>query len=56
LAERVKNHFNTEVEYIKGSGGIFDVYWRDQLIFSKHQAYRFPEEAEILEKIKAMVG
>lgn len=33
---------------IKGSGGIFDVSVDGKIVFSKHQAGRFPEESEVL--------
>jgi selenoprotein W-related protein len=36
---------------IAGRGGIFDVEVDGKLIFSKHEVGRFPEDAEILEKL-----
>jgi selT/selW/selH-like putative selenoprotein len=39
-------------ELIRGDGGIFDVHCDDALIFSKHEAGRFPEEDEILGRLK----
>jgi selT/selW/selH-like putative selenoprotein len=36
----------------KGSGGVFDVFVDDRLIFSKHERGRFPDAAEIVEAIK----
>ncbi len=41
-----------EAELIKGDAGIFDVHQDDKLIFSKHEAGRFPEEDEILAQLK----
>jgi selenoprotein W-related protein len=38
---------------VKGSGGVFEVVLDGQLIFSKKQVGRFPDVAEILEKIPA---
>ncbi len=38
---------------IEGSGGIFDVKLNDEMIFSKHEADRFPEHQEILDLIAA---
>ena len=35
-----------------GSGGIFDVFLNGQLVFSKHQAGRFPTEDEVLDGIE----
>jgi len=40
-----------EVEFIKGSNGIFDVYADGKLLFSKHSAGRFPETEEIFAAI-----
>ena len=37
-----------EPELIRGDSGIFDIERDDELLFSKHQAGRFPEESEIL--------
>ena len=37
---------------IEGSGGGFDVEVDGDVVFSKAEAGRFPEEGEILEKIK----
>ncbi len=37
----------------KGSGGVFDVTVDGRLVFSKHQAGRFPEVEEVLAKMRA---
>ncbi len=37
--------------FIKGQGGVFDVHLDDRLIFSKHAEGRFPEHAEVLDKL-----
>ena len=36
---------------IKGGGGIFDVKLDGQLIYSKHDTGRFPENDEVLSQI-----
>jgi selenoprotein W-related protein len=36
---------------IAGRGGIFDVEVDGEMIFSKHEQGRFPEDNEILEKL-----
>ena len=38
-------------ELIKGSGGIFDVIADGEMIFSKHDVGRFPEDDEVLTKL-----
>lgn len=48
----LQNRFaNAEIELVRGSGGVFDVTVDDEVIFSKHQSGRFPEEAEILDAL-----
>ncbi len=42
-----------EVELIEGSGGAFEVRRDGELIFSKFQIGRFPEDAEIFEALQA---
>ncbi len=41
-----------KAELIEGSGGVFEVMADQKLVFSKKSAGRFPEEQEVLEKIR----
>lgn len=41
-----------EAELIRGDGGIFDVVRDGEMIFSKHEAGRFPEEDEVIERLR----
>ena len=43
-----------ESELVRGSGGIFIVSVDNRQLFSKKESGRFPTEAEIIEKIKAL--
>jgi len=52
LAARIKEEFGIEVELIKGSNGVFDVVADDNLIFSKHEVGRFPDEEEVINLLK----
>jgi predicted Rdx family selenoprotein len=55
LAAEIKKAFgpgNTEVELVKGSGGIFDVYDGDTRVFSKHETHRFPEAGELVDLLR----
>ena len=52
LAARIKEETGAEAELIRGGSGIFDVHQDDKLIFSKHEAGRFPEEDEILSQLE----
>jgi selT/selW/selH-like putative selenoprotein len=37
---------------VKGSDGIFDVVADGRLVFSKHDAGRFPDEGEVIEALR----
>jgi len=53
LAKDLETEFPTvKVEFIEGSGGIFDVSMNEELIFSKTRAGRFPQSAEIISRLK----
>ncbi len=41
-----------EPRLIKGDNGIFDVKLDGKMIFSKHEAGRFPESEEVLAKLR----
>jgi len=43
------------LELIPGTGGAYEVSLDDRLIFSKKQTGRYPETAELGDKIKAKV-
>ncbi|MCK4537662.1 MAG: Rdx family protein [Candidatus Krumholzibacteria bacterium] len=38
---------NIDVELIGGRGGVFDVHVDEELIYSKHETGRFPDDDEI---------
>lgn len=48
----IKQRLGVEPELIAGGGGIFDVKSNGKLLFSKHEAGRFPEDAEVLELLE----
>jgi len=52
LAATIKSVLGVESELIRGGGGIFDVAVDGEMIFSKHEAGRFPESDEILSQIQ----
>jgi len=53
LADVIKNEIpDAKIEFIRGSGGVFDVKKDDNLIFSKHESGRYPEEEEIIRMLK----
>ncbi|NTV15043.1 MAG: hypothetical protein HGA96_14120 [Desulfobulbaceae bacterium] len=48
MGEEIQKDFAVEVELRQGTGGVFMVMADERLIFSKKQAGRFPDAAEIL--------
>jgi selT/selW/selH-like putative selenoprotein len=49
LADEIKKNIdNVKIEFIKGSGGVFEVEKDGQLIFSKRKEGRFPIPSEIV--------
>jgi len=52
LAAKIKHETGVEPELIAGGGGIFDVEADGELVFSKHQVGRFPEDEEVLAKLR----
>ncbi len=55
MADAIKDTYQVEPKLVAGSGGIFDVEADGQMIFSKHQTGRFPEENEVLDLLKPVV-
>ena len=47
LRESIERQFGTKAELIKGMGGVFEVSVNDNLLFSKKELGRFPDENEI---------
>ena len=43
-----------EPELVKGDRGVFDVTVDGTLVFSKHKAGRFPEEAALVASIRGL--
>jgi len=52
LAAALKDSFDSEAQLIEGSRGIFDVRLEGELIFSKDEIGRFPEDSEIIASVK----
>ena len=49
MADEIKKNINdVTVEFIKGSGGVFEVVKDGDLIFSKRSEGRFPKPSEII--------
>jgi selenoprotein W-related protein len=52
LAAAIQEEFGVDSQLSKGDSGVFDVVVDGRLVFSKHEADRFPEDAEILEALR----
>ena len=48
----IKREFGIDAALEKGSGGVFDVVVDGRLVYSKHQTGRFPEESEVVERMR----
>lgn len=56
MAASIKQTFAIDAELIEGSHGIFDVKLDGELIYSKDQTGRFPENEEITDLIQERQG
>ena len=54
LAAELKEKFGVEANLVSSDGGVFEVKVDENLVFSKKQSGRFPEENEVLDKINAL--
>jgi selT/selW/selH-like putative selenoprotein len=52
LAEALKEALGIEATLIESGGGVFEVRAGDALVFSKKQEKRFPDPAEIIQKLR----
>ena len=52
LAEKIKNELGITAQLIPGSKGVYDIVVDENLIYSKHQTKRFPDNDKIIKLIK----
>lgn len=55
MAAALSDAFSVNAELIKGEKGVFDVVVDGDLVYSKHETGRFPENDEIITALKARV-
>ncbi len=48
MAAEIKEALNIDVDFIKGSGGVFEVKVDDNQVFSKAKVGRFPNFDEVV--------
>lgn len=51
MAAEIKKRKGIDVQLVKGSNGIFDVFKDDALVFSKYQQNRFPEIDDLVDEL-----
>lgn len=49
----MKEEFKLDARLIRGDNGVFDVVVDGERIYSKHETGRFPENAEIVQALRA---
>ncbi|MBW3564775.1 MAG: Rdx family protein [Acidobacteria bacterium] len=54
LAAAIKQELGVEAKLVRGKDGIFDVSVNDELIFSKHETGRFPDESEVIASMRKL--
>jgi selenoprotein W-related protein len=52
LAAELKKNLGANTTLTPGSGGVFDVIVDGKTVFSKKSVGRFPDDGEVLEKLK----
>ena len=52
MAAAIERAKGVKPELIQGGGGVFDVVADGELVFSKHETGRFPENAEIVKALR----
>lgn len=52
LAATIKNELGIDAELTRGDRGVFDVAVNGRVIFSKSSAGRFPNDEEILKRLR----
>jgi len=56
LAAAIRESRGIEPELIEGGKGIFDVKLDGELVYSKYETGRFPENDEVLDKIPVLAN
>ena len=52
MADELLNDLGVQADIIPGGRGIFDVLVDGEMVFSKYEVGRFPEQGEIVGKIR----
>ena len=52
LVDKIKEKLNLSAELIKSGGGVYEITMNGELIYSKRRTGIFPEESEVIHKIR----
>ena len=55
MAARLKKNFDIDASLIEGAGGVFDVKLNDELMYSKHETGKFPDEQELIAALQQRI-
>ena len=53
MSATIKKKFGVQAKLVESSGGVFEVYQNDKLIFSKKKTGKFPKDKEVLQALAA---
>lgn len=56
MAATLKQRFGVDARLVKKSGGIFEVAWGGELLFSKRVLGRFPNQGEVERALQGKLG
>lgn len=56
LAAKISTEIGIEPALVKGVAGVFDVVVDDNVVFSKTQEKRFPQDTEIIAMLRKLQG
>jgi selT/selW/selH-like putative selenoprotein len=52
VADELREAFGVEAKLVPGASGIFDVVVDEKVVYSKFETGRFPEQGEVVQKLK----
>ena len=52
MQEAIKQAFGVTADLKAGHSGVFDVTIDEELVYSKHDTYRFPTNEEVFAKVR----
>jgi len=56
LAAKISAELGLEATLVKGVAGVFDIIVDENVIFSKNEERRFPQDIEILDALRKLKG